>query len=280
MNNLGFLLALGAAIAWGSYAVPFRKSKTENLIQYQAVMTIGILLSGFIFSLIIGYPISFNIYGLLSGFLWAIANFISLSAFANLGISKAAPILSSLVIISTFLWGIFAFNELPTGIIMASVGILVIVVGVIIVSTINSTKSLNTKKGLVSAVLAGLIFGSQLVPLKIGKVEPSDFFFSSTMGIFIIGMIIFLLKRAQIEKKAVRMSLFSGIIWNVGNLLSIIAVSLIGIAKSIPLTQLALLVAVLWGVFYFKEVRSRKDILQVLIGAFVLLAGVVVLSLS
>ncbi len=280
MNNLGFVFALGAAVAWGSYAVPFKASKSENLIQYQALMTAGIFISGVIFSLLANYPLSFNIYGLFSGFLWGIANFISLSAFANLGISKAAPIMSSLVILSTFLWGSFVFNELPQGLVMAAVGILVIIAGVIIVSTIISSQSMNTKRGLAAAVMAGLIFGSQLVPLKLGKVEPQDFFFSSTLGIFIIGIAIFLFKKARFKKEAITLSLLSGVIWNVGNLLSLISVSLIGLAKSIPLTQTAVLIAILWGVFYFKEVRSGKSIFQVLAGAVVLLTGVIVLSLA
>lgn len=280
MNNLGFLLALGAALAWGSYAVPFKKSKSDNLVGYQALMTAGILLSGFIFCLIIGYPISFNIFGLLSGFLWAVANFISLTGFANLGISKAAPILSSLVILSTFLWGSLVFNELPSGIIMASIGILAIIIGVIIVSTINTTQSLSAKKGLIAAVVAGLIFGSQLVPLKLGRVEPSDFFFSSTLGIFIVGMSIFLFKRARFERGVIKEGIFSGIIWNIGNLLSVMAVSLIGLAKSIPLTQSAVLIAVTWGLFYFKEITKPKQRLQVLIGAVILIFGIIMLSLA
>ncbi len=278
MNNLGFLLALGAALAWGSYAVPFKKSKSENLVQYQALMAVGILASGFIFSLLAGYLIRFNIYGLISGFLWASANFISLSAFANLGLSKAAPIISSLVILSTFLYGAFVFKELSDGISMAVVGVFIIILGIIIVSKTNSDQGVKAKKGFAAAVSAGLIFGSQLLPLKIGKVDPQDFFFSSTLGIFIVGMAIFFFKRAKFKKEAIALSLLSGVIWNIGNLLSVISVSLIGLAKSIPLTQLAILIAVLWGLFYFKEVASAKGKLRVLIGAAILLIGAIVLS--
>lgn len=280
MNNLGFIFAIGAALAWGTYLVPFKISKSDNLPLFQALMGVGILISGFIFSFLAGYPISFNIYGLISGFLWGIANFISLSVVANLGLSKAAPIISSLVILSTFLWGSFVFNELPTGLVMAAIGILAIIVGIIIVSTIVKTQTLNAKMGLTAAIVAGLIFGSQLVPLKLGKVEPSDFFFSSTLGIFIVGVAIFLFKRVKFKKEAITLSLLSGVIWNIGNFLSLISVSLIGLAKSIPLTQVAILIAILWGVFYFKEVRSGKSILQILFGALVLLTGVIVLSLA
>lgn len=278
MENLGFLYAIGAALCWGSYAVPFKKSKSENLIQYQALMAVAILASGFILSLLKGYPIGFNIFGLVSGFLWASANFISLSAFANLGISKAAPILSSLVIISTFLWGAFVFKELSDGIGLALLGISAIIMGIVIISTTNKSQSIKAKKGFAAATAAGLIFGSQLLPLKLGKVEPQDFFFSSTLGIFIVGMAIFLFKKAKFKKEAIGLSLLSGVIWNTGNLLSIISVSLIGLAKSIPLTQLAVLIAVLWGLFYFKEVGSTKGKLQVLAGAAVLLIGAIALS--
>ena len=74
MENLGIVAALGAALAWGSYAVPFKKSGSTNLIQFQALMGVGILVSGLLASQVLGYSLNFNIYGIISGVLWAIGN--------------------------------------------------------------------------------------------------------------------------------------------------------------------------------------------------------------
>lgn len=280
MENLGILAALGAALAWGSYAVPFKLAKSDKLIQFQAILGVGVLFSGLFFSLILGYPLSFNSFGLISGFLWAIANVISLVAVLNLGLSRSVPLVSSIVILSSFLWGALVFNELPSGIVMGGLGIGTIIVGVALVSKTGNSEGRNTKKGLIAALVGGLLFGSQLVPLKVGNVPTEDFFFSSALGVFIMGFLILAVKRVGLTKEGIKMSFLSGVIWNIGNLLSLLSIAIIGLAKGMPISQSATLVAVLWGIFFFREITQKKQITQVLIGAMVLLAGVIILSFS
>lgn len=280
MENLGLLYALGAALAWGSYYVPFKKSKSGNINQFQLLVGVGIFLSSIIFSIALSYPLQLNWYGVFSGVLWAIANVIALSAVVNLGMSKAIPILSSLVILSNFLWGVVFFGELPAGMGMGFAGIGFIISGVILVSSSGNTQTQNFKKGLTAAVLGGLIFGSQLTPLKFGNVETKDFFFSLSLGIFVTALIIAAVNRVKFTKIALKESILSGIIWNVGNLLSLISISLIGLSKGIPISQSSILVAVFWGLFYFKEISLTRAKIQVLIGAVILVLGIVVLGLA
>lgn len=280
MVNLGFLAALGAALAWGSYMVPFKKSGSSNLIQFQAIIAIAIGFSGLIFSLILGYPLNLNIYGLISGVLWAVANAISLIAIMDLGLSRAVPLMSSLVVIFSFLWGALFFHELPGGLILGFLGIGLIVTGVILVSSTGDMVSRNAKKGLLAGIFAGLIWGSQLVPNKLGNVAVEDFFFPVCLGILITGLVIALLLRVKFTKEAIGASLVCGIIWNIGNLLSLIALSLIGLSKAGPVSQISALVAVLWGVFYFKEITKSRQKIQVLIGALILISGVILLGFS
>lgn len=278
MENLGLLAALGAAIFWGSYIVPFKKSQTTNIWQFQAVMGLGIFLSGLFFSKFLGYSLSLNSFGLISGILWAIANAISLVAVVNLGMTKSIPLISSLVILSSFLWGALVFNELPGTLIFGFLAVVLIVIGVVVVGSTGNTHSQNIRKGLILAILSGLIFGSQLVPLKIGAVSTQDFFFSLCLGIFFASLLIALALKTKFEKKGMVWSLLSGIIWNIGSLLSLIAISKIGLAKGMPISQLAILVAVLWGLFYFKEITKPKDRLQILAGAIILLIGVIIVA--
>jgi len=278
MNNLGFLAALGAAFCWGTYLVPFKISKSEKLLLFQAMMSAGILLSGFIISLFLKFSLVPNVYGLMSGVLWAIPNALSLVAVSNLGIARAAPVMSSLVILVSFLWGSVFFQELQAGLMLGFLAIGLIIFGVVLVGTTENVSSRNVKIGLATAILAGLIWGSQFVPVKIGQVSPQDYFFSMSIGIFVTATAIFLFKRVKFQKQAIKESLLSGTIWNIGNLLGVAAISLVGLAKGLPMTQLAVLVSVLWGLFYFKEVKKRRHRIQVLAGAIVLLLGIFILS--
>lgn len=278
MNNLGFLAALGAALFWGSYMVPFKRAGVSNLKLFQALLAFGIGLSGLAISLILGYPLTLNPYGLLSGVLWALANMVGLAAVANLGLSRSVPLMSSLVVISSFLWGAFVFRELPAGVAAGAAGILLIIAGVVLVSLTEKIQSHNVKAGLILATLAGLIWGSQLVPLKWGNVSTRDFFFSVCLGIALTGLLVFVLFRGKFKKGMLLPGFLSGFVWNIGNLLSLLAVSLIGLAKAGPISQATVLVAIFWGIFYFKEATTLKIKLQILAGATVLMAGIFILG--
>src|SRR3989338_2263649 len=280
MANLGFLAALGAALAWGSYMVPFKKSRNSNLTQFQALMAAGIGFSGLLISLVLGFPLSFNLYGLASGVLWATANMVALIAISSLGLARAVPVISSLIIVSSFLWGALIFNELTSGLLVGFSGIGLIIFGVILISAIGNTGSKNIKKGLLATVLAGVIWGSQWVPLKMGNTNALNLFFPVCFGIFFSGLIFFVVKRTEFKREAIAESLLSGLVWNVGNLLSLISLSIIGSSKMGPISQVGTLVAVLWGLFYFKEVTNKKARIQVLIGAVILLAGVATLAFA
>jgi len=280
MENPGFLAAIGAAIAWGTFMVPFKIAKSDKLILFQAVMSVGILASGLILSVILGYPLRPNIYGFVAGILWAAANSIALTAIFNLGLSRAAPLVSSLVVISSFLWGALVFGEMPAGMIMGFAGIVLIVLGVILSSATGNLEGQNAKQGLFAAVAAGLIFGSQLVPLKVGNVSTGDFFLSVSLGIFITAMMMAMVRKIRFSTEVLKEGLISGAIWNIGNLLSLISLSLIGLSKMGPISQTATLVAVFWGLFYFKEITKPKAKLQVLTGAVILLGGVIILGLA
>lgn len=280
MESIGYLTALGAALAWGSYNVPFKKSAAANVIQFQALMSVGALVFAFIFSVLLGYSFSLNLYGLLAGFLWAFANLISLVAIHNIGLSRAVPIWMSAVITVSFLWGVIIFNELPSGILTGILGIILIIVGVVVVTGGGRAESKNKKLGILAALLAGSLFGTYFAPIKFANLSPQETLFPMSLGVAIFGLGFPIIRRIRFKNEAIFNSILSGMIWNLGNLLSFFAVSIIGLAKAFPMTQSAVLVAVLWGLFYFKEVSSPKQKLQILMGALILLIGIVTLGLA
>lgn len=280
METLGFLAAGVSAFVWGAYIVPFKKSGSSNLIQFQMLMTVGVFIFAVAATILLGYSLDLNIYGIVGGLMWATANAISLGAVKSLGMSRAMPMWISVVILTSFLWGAFVFQELSAGLLMGMLGIILIITGVVLIGTTGNTESENPRKGILLSIISGIIFGSQLVPLLLGNLSADTFFFPMSFGIFLFGVAYFIFKGQSFQKEAIGASLLSGGLWSLGNLLSIVAVSLIGLAKGVPITQGAVIFAVLWGVFYFKEVKKTSDIKKVLLGVFVLLSGVVILSLA
>ena len=73
----------------------------------------------------------------------------------------------------------------------------------------------------------------------------------------------------------------SGAIWNVGNMCSIVATNdpRVGLSIAYPIMQCGLLVAGLWGIFAFRELRGRA-ITVYAVSACVLVAGASMLTLA
>ena len=86
------------------------------------------------------------------------------------------------------------------------------------------------------------------------------------------------LKVRGFGEAVIKMGILSGVIWNIGNLLSLLAISQVGLSKAIPISQSAVLVAVSWGLFFFNEIKERRYRFQILIGAVTLLTGIFVLG--
>lgn len=276
----GFLAAAGSALVWGSYIVPFKKSPSSNIALFQTMMTVGVFLFALIVSPFIGYPLSLNIYGIAGGIFWGIGNILALKAVSEIGMSLAMPVWVSVVVIGSFLYGILLFHELPSGILLGLFGIFLIILGVVFVGTTGKSERKNIKQGIIAATIAGIFFASQLVPLKIAKLTSAEFFFPMSVGILLFGIGFALYKKVKFTSKEVGKSLLCGGMWSVGNLLSIVAVSILGLAKGLPLTQSSLLISAMWGLFYFKEITKSSQVRQVIIGSIVLLSGVIILGLA
>eukprot|EP01025_Chloroclados_australasicus_P048575 TRINITY_DN5508_c0_g2_i2.p1 TRINITY_DN5508_c0_g2~~TRINITY_DN5508_c0_g2_i2.p1 ORF type:complete len:337 (-),score=24.00 TRINITY_DN5508_c0_g2_i2:712-1722(-) len=73
--------------------------------------------------------------------------------------------------------------------------------------------------------------------------------------------------------------LLSGLIWNIGNVASLIAVIYVGISVAIPIMQGGLFVAGIWGIFLFGEIKGNMQIFYWISGA-ILIAGIVMLTIS
>ncbi|MDI6826433.1 MAG: GRP family sugar transporter [Candidatus Aenigmarchaeota archaeon] len=107
----GIILALIAALFFGSGFVPLKLTEMSGE-KFFFQMSTGIMItSTFIFILRIDIPKDLQITkGLLTGFLWAIANLFGIYATLLLGLSRGGPMTQTAALMGA-LWGLFYFKE-------------------------------------------------------------------------------------------------------------------------------------------------------------------------
>jgi glucose uptake protein GlcU len=137
-------------------------------------------------------------------------------------------------------------------------------------------------------VLAGVLGGLILVPMKFSSIQGLDYLPSMGAGVAIATPCPLLLHvlmpvglaRKEQHRAAAIPGIISGIVWNVGNACSMIAVQMVGLAVAYPIMQAGLFVAALWGILLFNELPGRIARLQFLLNGSIVLTGVVLLSMS
>jgi len=142
--------------------------------------------------------------------------------------------------------------------------------------------------GLGCALVLGCLNGSMMVPLRFTPKEASGINYIVSFGIGVLavtpvfGLLYFLIRRKRPVfhvKVALIPGLITGLIWNIGNFCSIYATLYLGLTIGFPLTQLALVVSGLWGLFVFKELQGFRVILFWIGSVIILLSGAALLSL-
>lgn len=152
--------------------------------------------------------------------------------------------------------------------------------------------------GLIGAVIDGGYGGSVLVPMHFAGPEARGFGF---VGSFAIGCLIvvccvwigrFFLCSAQARSFRGGFQLLpsfhvttvgpyavlAGLIWSIGNMGSVVAVAMLGQGLGYSIVQCQLLIAGLWGVLWFREIRSASSILRWFSFALITVSGMVILS--
>ncbi|UCE74223.1 MAG: hypothetical protein JSV56_00580 [Methanomassiliicoccales archaeon] len=125
-------------------------------------------------------------------------------------------------------------------------------------------------------ILAGLFFGSQFVPQKYcPSFDTRAYNLSMMFGIAIVsGMIalasLFLDMPANVQEKEfapinIGLCLVAGIIWSLGNLFILAAISKIGISRTFPVVNLVVVVAFFAGIIFLGELRSIEIAIIILL---------------
>mmetsp|Transcript_28623 Transcript_28623/g.40886 ORF Transcript_28623/g.40886 Transcript_28623/m.40886 type:complete len:402 (+) Transcript_28623:108-1313(+) len=152
--------------------------------------------------------------------------------------------------------------------------------------------------GLISALLCGTWGGSCLVPMHYSKGDTGGLGYVISFGtgallvtifIWICRFFFMVYKLKSIKEGYTVLPPFhfrvmwlpgatAGTLWSLGNVGSIVAVQQLGQGVGYPASQAALLVAGLWGIFYYREVTKPKTIIKWFASAFVTILGILLLG--
>ncbi len=275
VDSSGIIFTLIAAVSWGTYLVPIKKFGITNIFHTQGAIGIGAILLALVILPFYG-SLTIDISGITAGAIWVSGSTLGIFAIKYLGLGRTAPLVGSIIIITSFLWGLIFFQEQLNSLSYAVIGVAMLSSGMPLVAV--REKKRRDLRGYIIAVLAGILWGSVFVPIRLIS-EMENSFFSMSVVIFVVGIGILIATR-RFRKKETITGIVSGAIWNVGNVASFLAVAVLGLTIGYPLTQLALLFNISWGLFYFKEASRRKSFATIYAGAAIMILGSVFLSYS
>ena len=154
-----------------------------------------------------------------------------------------------------------------------------------------------------AGILAALVFtgiwgGSILVPMKWAPESATgmNFLISFAIGASIVTIALWIARISYSahfygswEKAISSMPSFhlgvmwlpgglSGTLWSIGNFCSILSVYYLGEGVGYPLSQTSILVSGLWGIFYFREIKSTRRIMFWLLSSCSTIFGILLLS--
>eukprot|EP00899_Mesostigma_viride_P028093 jgi/Mesvir1/8469/Mv15837-RA.1 len=256
--------------------------------------------------------------GLLSGLLFTLATANAFSAINLINLAVASGVWCGTAIIVSFLYGI-AFSPAtdPHNVWLAALAIVSLLLGTVgisaagrghihrenslpllvddddtlLLSSIRRGQKKKLSLGLFAAVVAGTLGGLVLAPRESAPHECQGVGYILPFGVGVllsvgpVTAIPFLVRREWPDlhlrhpKEVALPGITSGVVWNIGNLFSIVAVHELGLAIAYPIMQCGLFVSGAWGIFLFQEIHGRNAALYWLSGIFVV-GGAVMLAFS
>jgi glucose uptake protein GlcU len=146
--------------------------------------------------------------------------------------------------------------------------------------------------GMATAVAAGAVGGLILAPVLAAPKEVQGYQFlpSMALGVLIVSPALTSLltcvprhtfKFSQVIKSpAAGPGMAAGLVWNLGNLACILAVTdkHVGLAVAMPIMQCGLFVAGIWGIVLFREVQGARALALYWLSGGVLIAGAALLA--
>lgn len=284
----GFLFALATIFLFGSWPVPTHAVGASPATKAFWLTTGHFILDTLVF-LITGSTITgtASILPFCSGLVWGAGMICGFVAIKNIGVIRGLGLWVPVIILTSAAWGLFFFGEWwilsPQKVTFTIVAIALILVAtfLLIKSKNDDTPIRNLQVGVFSAVALGVAHGSYFIPLHASQYSIFATFLPLSIGMTTVTYSYARVVRSQLNHGFglnLRM-LSAGVILGGGNYMALLTLDHLGVTLGYPLTQFGIVINTLWGVFYFREVQSKKSLIYLSIGIFFVVMGALLMSI-
>ena len=134
-------------------------------------------------------------------------------------------------------------------------------------------------------IVAAICFGLNTIIFKIaiqkGNLNPAYASLIFGTGILITFLFYYFAKpNLQFEWKSTLLAVIAGVIWAVGFLAIAVAIANKGnVAQLAPIYNANTIIAVILGIFLLKEIPDMSQMIRIIIGALMIVAGAVLVSI-
>ncbi len=129
----GWLSAIVSCVCFGSFAVPIKSEAARQCnvdpLVFQSYKTFMCLTTAILIPPMLGQEYYFTPYGIVSGLFWVPAGVAAVYSVQNAGLALSQGLWSSIIVLVSFVWGIFIFGEEVGSKIFASLAILIMCIG-------------------------------------------------------------------------------------------------------------------------------------------------------
>ncbi|WP_342048793.1 GRP family sugar transporter [Bacillus sp. OTU530] len=280
----GILLALIPALCWGSIVLVSVKLGGDAFSQ-----TLGITVGALLFSIVLYFTVHppldtlTFIIGILSGMFWAVGQRNQLWTVKYLGVSKTVPLSTGMQLVAASLVGVIVFKEWTTRnvIIIGTIAIILIIVGVIFTTVRDKDDKDNNKavkKGYVLLLISTAGYLAYVVIVRWFNLNGWSVILPQAVGM-LIGAFLLTFRHKPFNKYTIR-NIVTGILWGIGNLGLLLSIPKIGVATSFSLSQTGIIISTLGGVFLLHEKKSKRQMVFVIVGCILVIAGGILLGFT
>lgn len=280
----GILLALIPALCWGSIVLVSVKLGGDAFSQ-----TLGITVGALLFSIVLYFTVHPSldtltfIIGILSGMFWAVGQRNQLWTVKYLGVSKTVPLSTGMQLVAASLVGVIVFKEWTTRnvIIIGTIAIILIIIGVIFTTVRDKDDKDNNnavKKGYVLLLISTAGYLAYVVIVRWFNLNGWSVILPQAVGM-LIGAFLLTFRHKPFNKYTIR-NIVTGILWGIGNLGLLLSIPKIGVATSFSLSQTGIIISTLGGVFLLHEKKSKRQMVFVIIGCILVIAGGILLGFT
>lgn len=279
----GILLALIPAICWGSIVLVSTKLGGDAFSQ-----TLGITFGALVFSIVLYFvyhpqiTLFTFIIGVLSGIFWSIGQRNQFGAVRYLGVSKTVPLSTGMQLIATTLFGVILFREWKTpSIITLGITAIVLIIAGVILTTLRDKKEKrkeDDKKGYIVLLISTAGFLAYVIIIKWFNLNGWSVILPQAIGM-VLGGVLLTFRHKPFNRYAAY-NMLTGLLWGAGNLGLLLSLPRAGVATSFSLSQTGIIISTLGGIFILHEKKSKKQIIFVIFGCVLVIAGGVLLGIT